>query len=204
MKARIVNSHDQTAQKKAVSALKEGKIMIYPTETCYGLGCDAENKRAVDKIHRIKKEPKSKPLIILVPSLSFAKKIAKLSKTDELLVKKFMPGPLTLVVEKRKRHLKGLQWKSTAFRISSNKFALALTKKFGGALTSTSANAHRKKPLFDAKKVMKEFGGKVDLIIDAGNLPKSTPSTIYDSKRKKILRNGKIGLRQIKEALNER
>lgn len=200
MKAKIVLANEKNALSAAVDALRNGKVIVYPTETSYGIGCDAANPRAVQMVHKIKKEPKTKQPIILVPDISFAKKIAKLSKADELLAKKFMPGPLTLVVEKRKGKLDGIFGKTIAFRISAGKFARALAKKFGGAIVSTSANIHGQKPVFSAKKAMKVFGEKADLIVDAGSIPKRRPSTIYDAKNQKILREGKIVLADIIKA----
>lgn len=203
MKAKIVLADGKNALAEAVKALKGGKVIVYPTETSYGIGCDAENKKAVKKIHAIKKEPVNKQLIILVPSISFAKKITKLSTADELLAKKFMPGALTLVVQAKDKKIKKIFGNTVAFRISSNRFAFALTKKFGGAIVSTSANIHGQKPVFSAKKAIKSFGEKVDLIMDTGNLPKRAPSTIYDSKNKKILRKGKIVLAKLKNAFTK-
>ncbi len=200
MKAKIVLVKGKNALAAAEEAVREGKVIVYPTETSYGIGCDAGNPRAVQKVHWTKKEPKTKQLIILVPDISFAKKIAKLSKADELIAKQFMPGPLTLVVEKKKGALNAIAGKTIAFRVSENRFANALAKKFGGAIVSTSANLHGQKPVFSAKKAIKVFGEKVDLIVDAGNLPKRKPSVIFDSKSQKILRKGKIGLADIKKA----
>lgn len=191
MKTQIVLEKEKSAVQKTVKALKAGGIIVYPTETSYGIGCNAQNKRAIKVVHIIKKEPKNKPLIVLAADLKTAKKTGKFSKTDELLVKKFMPGALTLVVDKKKG--KG----TIAFRISSHPFAQKICEKFGNPVVSTSANIHGKKPLFSFKKVLQEFDEKVDLIVNAGTLPKRAASTIYDSKNKKILRKGKIKLENI-------
>jgi len=202
MKTKIISTKKKGALQKAIKALKKGKIIIYPTETSYGIGCLGKKGNAIKKIHSIKKEPVSKSLIVLVPNLKVAKQFGKLTKKDENLVKQFMPGPLTLVVEKKIGISNYLGKKTIAFRISSNTFAYNLSKNCG-AIVSTSANIHRKKPIFSVKQSLKEFNGKVDLIVDAGTLPKRNPSTVYDSKNDKIIRKGKISLGQIRKVAPE-
>ena len=190
-----------SAIKKAVNFLKNGKIIIYPTETSYGLGASARNRKAIKKIHAIKKQPKNKPISIIVPSLAIAKKFGKIAGKTERLAKRFMPGPLTLVVEKRKVVPKELSEKGIAFRISSNKIANDLCKELGGAITATSANLYGGKPIYSGKKVIKEFAAKVDLIIDSGELPKRKASTLYDVEKRIILRKGTVEGKEIEEAL---
>ncbi len=180
----------------AVKAMKKGGIIIYPTETSYGIGADATNARTVKKINRIKTR-KGKFIPIIVSDMKMAEKYIILNNDIKKLIKKFMPGPLTLVVKKRMKTKKLLG----GFRISSNKTAVNLARKLGKPITATSANISGNKPIYKISEIKKTFMGKVDLIIDAGSLPKRKPSTVYDSYNKKILRQGKIKLKEINKCL---
>jgi len=186
---------------EAVDFLKKGKIIIYPTETSYGLGADASNRKAIEKIHIIKEQPKNKPIPIIVPTLRIAKKFGKISKEGEKLIGKFMPGPLTLIVEKKESVPEELSGKGMAFRISSNKIANDLCKKLGNAITATSANIHSEEPIYLGKGAIEKFVNKVDLIIDAGTLPKRKASTLYDVKSRKVLREGPVKEKEIERTL---
>ena len=179
---------------KAIHILKKGGLIIYPTETCYGIGCDALNEDAIEKVYRVKKRRKRKPLPIIVSSLEMMKKYGKITKEVEYLVKKFMPGPLTIVVEKKKTIPDILNPKEIAFRISSHPIAQQLVEKLNKPITATSANISGNKPIYSGEEIVKIFNGKVDMIIDSGNLPLIQPSTIIRVKKSKIelIREGAI------------
>src|SRR3989344_9539447 len=183
MKTGIANRNEIA---KIARVLKNGGIIIYPTETSYGIGADALDKKAVLKIHEAKKQPTNKPISIIVPDIRVAKKFGKISSDAEKIMKKFIPGPLTLIVEKHGKVPNILSRKTIAVRISSDKTADAIAKRFGSAITATSANAHGKPPIYSFRRALEEFGGKVDLIVNAGNLPKRKASTIYDMTQKKV------------------
>jgi len=183
--------------------LKKGKLVVYPTETCYGLGTNALNVKAVRKIYEIKKRPLKSNLTVIVDSLETAKKYGKIDKLAEKLVKKFMPGPLTLIVDKKKNFPK-LTNLAFAFRISSNPIANYLAKFSKVPIVATSANPHRKPSIYSGKKAIQEFEGKVDIILDSGKLRKTKPSTIVDlrNKKPKLIREGPIDFRRILEFLD--
>jgi tRNA threonylcarbamoyl adenosine modification protein (Sua5/YciO/YrdC/YwlC family) len=186
----------------AAEVLQKGGLVIYPTETSYGIGCDATNSEAIKNVYRLKGRDYAKPLSIIVADVEMAKKYIGINKTAETLVKKFMPGPLTLVA--KKRNLPDELCRETiAFRISSNKFATGMTKKLGNPITATSANISGDEPIYEIKKIKLQFKNKADLIIDAGNLEKRKPSTIYDTISRKILREGDITKSQIEKALSQ-
>jgi len=179
--------------KKVAREIKRGKIVIYPTETCYGIGTNALKKDSVKKVYEIKNRPLESNITVIVDSLETAKKYGKLNEIAEKLVKKFMPGPLTLVVEKKK-NFPDITNKDFAFRISSNPIAFKLAFYSKIPITATSANIHGEKPIYSSKKAIKTFYGKVDIILDSGNLKKKKPSTIVSVKgnRIKIIREGPI------------
>lgn len=179
--------------KNIVEELKKGKIIIYPTETCYGFGADALNKKAVMKIYKVKREPKKSNIIVIVDSIKTAERFGFIDNRVKKIVKNFMPGPLTLIV-KRKKVFPKITNKDFAFRISSNKIASMIVKKLKKPLTATSANIHGNPSIYSAKEAIEMFYGKVDIIIDAGRLKKIKPSTIIDVKNEvpKLIREGPI------------
>ncbi len=187
----------------AAQALNDGAITIFPTETCYGLGCDATDETAIRRIFEIKKRNRKKALPIIVSNLQIAKEYCYITGDAEKLTKKFMPGPLTLVVKAKRNLPKALTANSgkIAFRISGSKIANALAKELGKPIVATSANLEGKPEIYSGKEAIEKFAQCVDVIIDAGALPKRKPSAIYDIPGKKILRAGKISEKQIKKAL---
>ncbi len=169
---------------KIVKAIRRGKVIVFPTDTVYGLIADATNKKAVERIFRIKKRPKSKPLPIFVKDLKQAKKLAKINKKQERFLKSVWPGKVT-VVFKRKRGVKlyGVDKKTIALRVPDYKLVNVLLKKLNKPLTGTSANISGKPASGNIKDVLNQLRNKKlkpDLIIDAGNLPKSKPSKVID------------------------
>jgi L-threonylcarbamoyladenylate synthase len=173
--------------------LKEGNIIISPTDTVYGLLCDATNKKAVEKIFRIKKRPKAKPIPIFVKDIKMAKKLAFVDKKKEKFLKKVWPGKVTVVL-KRKQNC-GLpkiifsKEKTIGLRIPNYNLINTLLKKLSIPLTATSANISGKLASIRIKEIKKQFKKekeKPDLILDAGNLKFSLPSIVIDLTGKKI------------------
>ena len=126
-------------------SLDNGKIIIVPTDTVYGLVADAYNEKAVNKIFQIKSRPKKLPLILFVSSIEEAKKIAIFSEEEEVVARAFWPGDLTLVL-KRKSNKIFYGYKSNqtvGIRIPKHKALLSLIEKFNKPLASTSANSHK-------------------------------------------------------------
>lgn len=184
------------ALQQSLQVLKEGGVVIYPTETLYGIGADATNDRAVEKVIRIKKRSKAKKISIAFSDLKMAKRYLVITKNAEKLAKAFMPGPLTLIVENR-----GKLRRKIGFRIPDNAFVRRLIRKLDKPITTTSANISGGRELYRIKDVIKAFGGKVDLIIDAGNLKKRKPSTVFDVAENKILRKGPVSEKEIRAVL---
>ncbi len=187
----------------AAQALADGAVAIFPTETCYGLGCDATDETAIKRIFEIKKRNKKKALPIIVSNMRMAEQYCYITQPTKRLIQKFMPGPLTLVVKAKRNLPKALTTNSgkIAFRISGNKIANALSKELGKPIVATSANLEGKKEIYSGKEAIAKFANCVDVIIDAGALPKRKPSTVYDTIEKKVLRAGEISEKQIKKAL---
>lgn len=200
MKTLIIKSKDKNADSLAVDILKKGRVIIYPTETSYGIGVDATSSKSIRKIFTIK-ERKGKPISIIVSSLGMAKRYAKIDAVTRKLAQKFMPGPLTLVTEKKKLP-QILSKKTVAWRIPSHPVAFPIVKKFGKPITATSANLSGRPQLYNINDIVKTFSGHVNLIIDAGNLPRRKPSTVFDTINQKIVRKGPIKEKAIIKYLN--
>lgn len=199
----LLGGNEKTIIEKAARIMKEGGVIIFPTESSYGIGVDALNSAAIKKIAPIKGQPEEKNISIIVADLEQAKRFGKINEEAEKLVQKFMPGPLTLVVEKQPSVPDLLAERTIAFRISGNRVAREICSALGNAVTATSANMHGRPSTYSARDVIKEFNSRVHMIIDAGELPHSAPSTIYDVAQKKVLRLGPITETQIRLALGE-
>lgn len=187
----------------AAEVLEKGGIIIFPTETSYGIGADATNEEAIEKVHEAKKQPHDKAVSVIVSDLKQAGQIAELDEEARALAKKFFPEPLTIIT-REKNVPKNLTQNGIAFRVSSNKFARELCRAFGKPVTATSANIHGEEPIFSGKEAIEKFFGTADLIIDSGKLPQRTASTIYSTIEHKILREGKITKKQIEKALGKK
>jgi L-threonylcarbamoyladenylate synthase len=187
---------------KAVEIINKGGVVICPTDTVYGFLVLAENKKAVYKIFKIKKRPKSKTLPIFVCDLNMAKKLAEISKEQEKIIKKYWPGKYTFVLKHKKRANLGNMPKlcklvvaedgTVALRILKYKFLNDLLKKINKPLAQTSVNISLELPISKTRDIIRKFGKNlnIDLIIDAGDLKRAKPSKIIDltSKAKKIIR----------------
>ncbi|MFH1663917.1 MAG: L-threonylcarbamoyladenylate synthase, partial [archaeon] len=174
----------------AVFVLKKKGVIIYPTETSYGIGCKITDLDSVKRIRKIKKDRK-KPFIILVSSKEMAEEYAEINEEAGKLLESFK-GNLTLIVPKKEKVPDEVSKKTIALRISSNEIANGIVEAAKEPLISTSANLAGKKPIYSFEEAVKVLGKKVDFIVDAGKLKENTPSTIYDVMEKKIVRKGKI------------
>ena len=180
--------------KEAVKTMKNGGLVIYPTETCYGIGADATNIKSIEKIYEIKNRDTSKPIPILVSSLDMIRKYGVITKKIEFLVKKFMPGPLSIVT-KRGRPISDANHEGISFRISSHPVAFTLVKLLKRPITTTSANISGQSSIYDIETIIGMFKNKVDMILDCGDLPRNEPSTCIDTMNRdnvKIIREGPI------------
>ena len=191
--------------KEVVRILNSGGIVAYPTDTCYGLGVGVTNVKAIMKLRKLKQRPLIKPISMIVSSLSMAEKYCVITPQIKLLVKKFMPGPLTIVTYKKPTVPDVLNKKEVSFRIPNNRVALAIVRSLKVPITSPSANPKNLKPAYSAEEVLHYFDGKIDAVIDVGKLPKVKPSTVIDMKSTspKLIRKGPISLTRIRKVLNE-
>ncbi len=185
---------------KAVALLKEGEIIALPTETVYGLAADALNPIAVAKIFEAKERPHFDPLIVHVPDEAWLKKIAKLGEADRQivskLVRKFWPGPLTIILPKRNivPDIVTAGLDTVATRISAHPVFAEIVRAFGKPLAAPSANRFGRISPTTARHVFNELDGRIPLIIDGGPTEHGIESTIVAIRDNgiEILRRGPI------------
>lgn len=192
---------DKKAIRRTVEILKNGGTVIYPTDTVYGFGVDAFNEKAIKKIFQIKGRDFNKPISIIVRDLEMIKKLANFDKNIEKILKKIFPGPVTAILSKTKNLSDILTSGSNkiGIRIPECKFTKDLMNELDFPITTTSANISGKPASGDLQNILNQFRGrkiKPDLVVDAGILPKSLPSTIIDLTgiKPKIIRQGAICL----------
>ena len=192
----LPNETDNDAIKKAARIIASGGLVAFPTETVYGLGGDATDKNAAEKIYRAKGRPSDNPLIIHVARPEDAEKYAYTSDTYYKLAKAFMPGPLTVILKKKDiipfEVTGGLD--TVAVRCPSHPIARALIRSSGCAIAAPSANISGSPSPTSGEHVIRDLCGRVEAIIDGGECDIGLESTIIklDGNRATLLRPGAI------------
>ncbi|MEI7604191.1 MAG: L-threonylcarbamoyladenylate synthase [bacterium] len=172
---------------KAVDVLNSGGILIYPTETTYGMGVDAENPEAVQKLLLYKEKREGKPLSIAVCNKEMAEKYVELNDTAENIYNQFLPGPVTVISKSTGIAAKGIESinHSIGIRIPNYNLILQIIEKFGRGITATSANASGGKRPYKIEDILDNISerqkGLIDCIINVGELPYNSPSTVIDT-----------------------
>ena len=180
---KISSQNKKEVLEETLFCLEKGGVVIFPTDTVYGLLADATNKEAVDKIFKIKKRTIQKPVPIFIKDMKMAKKFAKIDKEQEKLLKSVWPGMVTVVLKRKKRKLYGVALDTIALRVPGYEAVNFLLEKLNLPLAETSANISGKLTSGDIKEILKQFKDKKyqpDLVINAGTLPKRKPSTVLD------------------------
>lgn len=189
----------------ALAALRNGGVVLHPTETCYGLAADIFSETAVEKIYSLKNMSSDKPVSIMVSSLDEGLKYGDFSEKALQLAKKYWPGPLTIIVPRRSflpiSINRGVA--TVGIRCPDHEMTQQLLKDFGGPLVTTSANRTGEPQAYDVETFLKGrhvggIGGEdlPDEIIDAGRIPEIQPSTIVEvvGDEMRIVRQGPIVL----------
>ena len=167
----------------AIKTLDKGNILIYPTDTLYGLGADATNTSAIEKINKLKK--RKTPLSIMVSSLNEIEKYAVINSDTKKELKKIFPGPFTALLQSKKTDLSYLvqnQSNKIGIRIPNHPFCLDLLNEYKKPIITTSVNTHGEKPLNNIDEIEKKFS-KINIYYQNNNLD-SKGSTIVDFTKK--------------------
>ena len=187
------------AARRAAATLREGGVILYPTDTLYGLGSDALSDEAVAKVYKIKKRDDQKPIHCIVADQAVAEKYAVFEDLPLVLARSLWPGALTLILKKKEGIETGVArgLSTIGIRIPDHPLCLAMAKEFGGLITTTSANISGKPCERSVEKILAQLGDTakdIDLIIDAGELPERLPSAVVDVSGTEavVLREGAI------------
>jgi len=178
---------------KAVEVLKEGGVIIYPTDTLYGIGCDIFNKAALERIFYIKNDGISKLFSFVCSDLKDISKYAKVSDNAYKIMKKLLPGPYTFILPASKLVPKTLWTKrqTVGIRIPNHQVTLDLVKELGNPIISTSTTNRKGEVILNPDDIRNIFANSVDLMLGSGNLL-SKPSSIVDLSNEvpEIIREG--------------
>lgn len=179
---------DKKALRKAAGIVGKGGLVAFPTETVYGLAADYLNKKAIQKLYKVKKRPKDKPLTVHISKFDELDKLdCEVALFSKNLTEKFWPGPLTLV-------FKTGSGRKIGIRMPSNKIALEFISLCKNSIVAPSANISGNQPPRKAEDVLKDLDGKIDLLLDGGETEVGIESTVVDVSTfpYKVLRKGAI------------
>ncbi len=200
------NNPDEQVLAAASEVIAGGGVIIYPTETLYGIGADATNAAAVQRVYAVKKRKEEKPVLVLVHSKEMLRRIvAAIPESAKRLMEAFWPGPLTMVFLASEMIPNEITQSTgtVGVRIPSSTFCLKLVERCDCPLTSTSANISGEPVHRTIEQIQAALHEGVNLYIDAGTLPESKPSTVVSVVHDppKLLREGVIDVAQLREIL---
>lgn len=185
---------------KASAILAKGGTIVYPTDTCYGIGADITNKHAFHKVYDIKKRPHNKPVSVIVKNKSQIDELAIVTKDQEKYISKYLPGQVTLIFLTLDQDI--FPFSSIGIRIPAYKLTQTLSDKFNSPYVTTSANISDYPPAYEVDDFIRQLSDddiKPDLILDAGKLTNRNLSTVVDltGNNIKILRQGAVTVKKI-------
>lgn len=165
---------------KAVQLLEKGGVIAYPTDTTYGIGCSIFNKRGIERIYLLKQREKKKPFSFICSDISEVARYSKVSNYSFKILKRYLPGPYTFVLNASSvvPDLLVTKQKTVGIRIPNNKICLAIVNQLGHPIITTSANISGEEPIGDPVQVEQELGKKLDLVINGGTLSANVSSVI--------------------------
>lgn len=195
--ATVLHIHPENPQgrhiRRAAEVMRSGGVIIYPTDTIYGFGCDITQSQAVNRIIRIKGRDPKKPMSFVCSDLTHISQYAMVSNLAYRILKRFLPGPYTFVLPASRETPRNLRSKSktVGIRIPDHPVPLALVQELGNPILSTSANLSHEEVITDPDELRDRFGNQVDLILDSGVLP-VLPSSVISliDNQVEILREG--------------
>ena len=165
---------------RAVEVLRRSGVIVYPTDTIYGLGCDVASKAAVERIRRIKGRDADKPMSFVCSDLVQIGRYGHVSNFVHRILKRFLPGPYTFVLTATRETPRVLQskQKTVGVRMPDHPVPLALVERLGNPVVSTSANESNEEVVSNPADLERIFGNRVDLIMECGTLPVQASSVV--------------------------
>ena len=192
--------------KKPAQIIKNGGIVIFPTETVYGIGTNGLDENAIKKLYEVKQRPINKPISLLVNNIEMVEKIAKnITEVEYKLMERFFPGPLTIILEKRDivPDILTSSTNTVGIRMPSGEIAKKLIEFAGVPIATSSSNISGKPSGTNITDIKKDFKGKVDCFIDNGESELGIPSTVIRiiDNIPHILRQGAISEEEIRKVI---
>ena len=202
MKASVIKINPANPDKRkiaiAAKVIREGGLVVFPTETVYGIAANLLDGKAMERLYRVKARPERKPFTVHISDLKAIRDMGcVITGTAEKLITEFWPGPLTIILKSHKGEKIG-------FRMPSDKAALELIRASGVPVVAPSANLSGKPPPVTAEEAMADLEGKIDMVIDGGRAEVGLESTVVDLTVDpfKVLRAGAIKEEKLSKALN--
>jgi L-threonylcarbamoyladenylate synthase len=189
---RISEDDFEAAVDVASALLKSGGVMVYPTDTVYGIGADATSEDAVLKVLRLKGIRERKPLSVMASDLGMIDYYCETGVWEDMILRKYLPGPYTFILRKS-RFLPASETDRLGVRIPASSFCQALCRRFGRPIITTSANPTGKPPPARLEDVDKSVLEAADLAIDGGTTRYAGASAVIDLVERKMLRQGDEG-----------
>jgi L-threonylcarbamoyladenylate synthase len=186
---KITEDDFEDAVNIAAAYMKAGSVIVYPSDTVYGIGGDATSEEVVHKIHRIKGMDRLKPLSVMCPDIGMVEYYCETGLWEDMILGRYLPGPYTFIMKKR-IELPASQNEKLGVRIPESLFCQALCRRLGRPILTTSANPTGQEPPVRFDQVDKKILEKVDLAIDGGPTKYLAPSLIVDLVDRKFMREG--------------
>lgn len=190
-----INQHNpqQRLLDRVVECLEKGGVIVYPTDTTYGMGCDIYNKKGIERIYQIKQRDKRKPFSFICPDLASIAAYANVSNNAFKIMKRHLPGPYTFVLEASRGvpDLLVTKQRTVGVRMPDNNIALEIVRQLGHPLVTTSANVAQQQTYEDPSLIEDELGSQLDMVVDGGKLD-GDPSTVISliNEEIEVLRHG--------------
>ncbi len=192
MAPRLIIAEDyDTAKESAKAVISSGGVLVYPTDTLYGLGCDATSKEAVEKIYSIKKREGKKPMSMLVSGFEMIRKYCDVPPAHSKIIHELLPGPYTFILALREK-LPVSGTLQVGVRVPEHHFMRQVSRELGLPIVTTSANVSGEKDADELSGVNQEIANEADLLIDGGKCKYAQGSTVIDLVQMKILRKGAV------------
>ncbi|NVN89553.1 MAG: threonylcarbamoyl-AMP synthase [Desulfuromonadales bacterium] len=165
---------------RVVACLQDGGIIAYPTDTTYGIGCSIFNKKGIERIYLMKQREHRKPFSFICPNLSEVARFARVSNMAHKILKRYLPGPYTFVLEATREvpDLLLTRQKTVGIRIPDNRICLDIVQMLGSPIVTTSANLSGEEPTASPSFIDDIFGKQLDIIVDGGELTREVSSVI--------------------------
>lgn len=186
------NDSDQTTLKHTAKLIEAGAVVIFPTDTSYGMATNPLNPEAVNRLYKIKQRDENEPIACVFRDIDQVEQFGRVNARQLKILKRNLPGPFTFILEPKNNVL---PWPTLGVRIPDYLFTKALSHETTVPFTATSANIHGQPATYSLQEILAQFEGKIyqpDLILNAGVLRRYPPSTVVDIRSDKpiILREG--------------